>query len=109
LVQRDAIAVALFVAAGTFGAHAQYALRDALDAEDAFYAFKHVYLSRNPDAKFHEDDYAAFRGQLRPLALRHFPHRMASKMLLKPLGLSAPVGRLVVPAMTSASRLLFLI
>jgi hypothetical protein len=30
-------------------------------------------------------------------------------MLLKPLGLSAPVGRVVVPAVTSASRLLFLI
>jgi len=80
-----------------------------VDAEDAFYAFKHVYLSHNPDAEFRKDDYAAFRGQLRPLAVRHFPHRMASKMLLKPLGLSAPVNRLVVPAMTSASRLLLLI
>ena len=79
-----------------------------VDAEDAFYAFKHVYLRHNPDAEFHEADYAAFRAQLRPLAVRHFPHRMASKMLLKPLGLSAPVGRLVVPAVASASRLLFL-
>ncbi|MGO8920823.1 MAG: ferritin-like domain-containing protein [Stellaceae bacterium] len=79
-----------------------------VDAEDAFYAFKHVYLARNPSAEFREDDYAAFRAQLRPLVVRHFPHRMASKMLLKPLGLSAPVGRLVVPAVASASRLLFL-
>jgi hypothetical protein len=79
-----------------------------VDAEDAFYAFKHVYLARNPDAEFHEDDYAAFRAQLRPLAVRHFPHRMASKMLLKPLRLNAPVGRLVVPAVASASGLLFL-
>jgi hypothetical protein len=79
-----------------------------VDAEDAFYAFKHVYLARNPEAEFHADDYAAFRAQLRPLVVRHFPHRMASKMLLKPLGLSAPVGRLVVPAVASASRLLFL-
>jgi hypothetical protein len=29
-------------------------------------------------------------------------------MLLKPLGLSPPIGRLVVPAVTSASRLLLL-
>jgi hypothetical protein len=79
-----------------------------VDAEDAFYAFKHVYLAWNPDAEFREGDYAAFRAQLRPLAVRHFPHRMASKMLLKPLGLSAPLGRLVVPAVASASRLMFL-
>jgi len=79
-----------------------------VDAEDAFYAFKHVYLAWNPRAEFRKDDYAAFRAQLRPLAMRHFPRRMASRMLLKPLGLSAPVGRLVVPAVASASRLLFL-
>jgi hypothetical protein len=79
-----------------------------VDAEDAFYAFKHVYLAWNPHAEFRADDYAAFRTKLRPLAVRHFPHRMASKMLLKPLGLSARVGRLAVPAVTSASRLLFL-
>ena len=79
-----------------------------VDAEDAFYAFKHVYLAWNPHAEFREGDYTAFRAQLRPLAVRHFPHRMASKMLLKPLGLSAPIGRLVVPAVASASRLLFL-
>jgi hypothetical protein len=79
-----------------------------VDAEDAFYAFKHVYLARNPRAEFRDDDYAAFRARLRPLVVRHFPHRMASKMLLKPLGLSAPVGRLVAPAVASASRLMFL-
>jgi hypothetical protein len=79
-----------------------------VDAEDAFYAFKHVFLAWNPRAEFHKRDYTAFRAQLRPLAVRHFPHRMASKMLLKPLGLSAPIGRLAVPAVTAASRLLFL-
>lgn len=78
-----------------------------VDAEDAFYAFKHVYLARHPDAEFRADDYLAFRAQLKPLAARHFPHRMASKMLLKPLDLSAPVGRVMVPAVASASRLLF--
>jgi len=79
-----------------------------VDAEDAFYAFKHVYLARNPDCAFRDENYAAFRAQLRPLAARHFPHRMASKMLLKPLRLNAPVGRLAVPAVASASRLFFL-
>ncbi len=79
-----------------------------VDAEDAFYAFKHVFLGRNPGAEFHDKDYAAFRAALRPVARQHFPHKMATKMLLKPLGLSAPVGRVVVPAIASASRLLFL-
>ena len=80
-----------------------------VDAEDAFYAFKHVYLAQNPGTEFHTDDYAEFRARLRPLAARHFPHQMASKMLLKPLGLKAPVGRLMVPAVASASRLLCLL
>ena len=79
-----------------------------VDAEDGFYAFKHVHLAHNPDVGFHVRDYEAFRARLRPLAKRHFPHAMATKMLLKPLGLSAPVGRLVVPAVTSATRLFFL-
>jgi hypothetical protein len=79
-----------------------------VDAEDAFYAFKHVYLSRNPGAEFQDRNYAEFRANLRPLAKQHFPHKMATKMLLKPLGLSAPVGRVVVPAVASASRLFFL-
>jgi hypothetical protein len=79
-----------------------------IDAKDAFYAFKHVYLARNPRATFRPEDYATFRAQLRPLAVRHFPHRMASGMLLKPLRLSVPIGRLMVPAVASASRLLLL-
>ena len=76
-----------------------------VDAEDAFYAFKHAYLTHNPDAEFRDDDYATFRALLRPLAARHYPHRMASKMLLKPLGLSPRIGRIAVPAVASASRL----
>lgn len=80
-----------------------------VDGEDAFYGFKHAYLARNHHAKFGDDVYASFRAQLRPLVVRYFPHRMASKMLLKPLRLGAPLGRLMVPAVTSASRLLFMI
>jgi hypothetical protein len=79
-----------------------------VDSVDAFYAFKHVHIGRNPDVVFREDDYAGFRSKLRPFAARHFPHRMASKMLLKPLDLGAGVGRLAVSAVASASRLLFL-
>jgi hypothetical protein len=77
-----------------------------IDAEDAFYVFKHVYHARNPDAEFRKCDYEAFRTGARQLAKQHFPHRMAIKMLLKPLGLNAAVGRVVVPTMTSVARLL---
>jgi hypothetical protein len=80
-----------------------------VDGEDAFYAFKHVHLGHHPNVGFQSSDYEAFRSSLRPLAKRHFPYNMATKMLLKPLDLSAPVGRLVVPAVTSATRFLFLI
>jgi hypothetical protein len=78
-----------------------------VDAEDAFYAFKHVYSAANPQAEFHRRDYDAFRGGVRQLAGRYFPHEMAVKMLLKPLGLSPPLAYLAVPAVTSAARLFF--
>ncbi len=79
-----------------------------VNSVDAFYAFKHVHIARNPDVGFREDDYAGFRSKLRPFAARHFPHRMASKMLLRPLDLGPRAGRLAVSAAASASRLLFL-
>ena len=79
-----------------------------VDAEDAYLAFKHVYLTHHPGAVFREADYAAYRAQLRPFAARHYPYRMASKMLLKPLGLAPPLSRVATPAVASVSRLLLL-
>ena len=78
-----------------------------IDAEDALFAFKHVYLARNPRADFRKSDYGEFRDGLLRLARHHFPHDMALKMLLQPLDLSAGVKRVVVPTVTSAARLLF--
>jgi len=79
-----------------------------VETEDAYFAFKHVYLTHNRGAAFAEADYTAYRAQLRPFAARHFPYRMASKMLLKPLGLAGPLSRLATPALASVSRLLLL-
>jgi hypothetical protein len=79
-----------------------------VDAEDAFYAFKHVFLGSHPGARFERRDYVAFRAGFRTVAQQHFPYAMAVKMLLKPLGLSAAVGRVVLPAATAATRLLLL-
>ena len=79
-----------------------------IDAEDAFLAFKHVYLARNQGAEFNQSDYDNFRANARALAKHHYPYDMAVRMILKPLDLSPPVTRIVLPPMVSATRLLFL-
>jgi hypothetical protein len=79
-----------------------------VDAGDAFYAFKALYLAHNPDTEFHKIDYEAYRDGVVQFAKCHFPHGMAVKMLLKPLGLNAVVGRAVLPAVTSATRFFLL-
>ncbi len=76
-------------------------------AEDAKIAFKHVFLVANPDKKFTERDYAGFRANFRRIGRTSFPYHMAVKMILKPLGLSAPVGRVVQPTLEYTTRFLF--
>ena len=79
-----------------------------VDNEDAFLAFKHVYLIDNPDAEFKPADYEAFRTATGQLAKKFYPHDMAVRMMLKPLELRPTVTRMIVPPMVSAARLLFL-
>jgi hypothetical protein len=79
-----------------------------VDVEDAFLAFKHVFLASNPGAEFQPADYDAFRARVRHLAKRHFPYDMAVRMMLKPLELSPPVVRVIAPPIISAARFLFL-
>ena len=76
-----------------------------VEAEDAFYAFKAVFGVSNPGVEFQKRDYVAYRDGAMQLTKSHFPHGMAVKMLLKPLGLSPMVGRAMLPAITSAMRL----
>ncbi len=59
-------------------------------AEDAYFAFKHVFLERNPDEAFTQEAYDEFRASFRRLGRTTFPYEMAVKMILKPLDLSAP-------------------
>ena len=80
-----------------------------IDGVDAYFAFKHVYLSRNPGVEFTPSAYKAFRKGFRKLSGRHFPHRMAVKMLLKLLPLPSILERMIVPPLASMSRLLFLL
>jgi len=79
----------------------------AIDGIDAYVAFKHVYLSRNPGTEFTPSAYKAFRKGCRKLSSRHFPHRMAVKMLLRLLPLPPTLERIIVPPLALMTRLLF--
>lgn len=79
-----------------------------VDTEDAYIAFKHVFLASKPGAEFSPADYEAFRGGVRRIGRDHFPYGMALKMFLKPLGLAPVIGRVVVPSATAATRFLLL-
>jgi hypothetical protein len=76
-------------------------------AEDAYYAFKHVFQERNPGEPFTVDAYDKFRASFRRIGRTTFPYEMAVKMILKPLDLSPPVGRVVQPAVETTARFLF--
>jgi len=76
-------------------------------AEDAYFAFKHVFLERNPEEAFTQEAYDEFRASFRRIGRTIFPYEMAVKMILKPLDLSAPLGRVVQPAVETTARFLF--
>jgi hypothetical protein len=76
-----------------------------VEAEDTFYAFRAVFRGSHPDVEFERSDYDAYRDGVLNLVRQHFPHGMAVKMLLKPLGMSPMVGRAMVPAVKQATRL----
>jgi hypothetical protein len=79
-----------------------------IDAEDAAIAFKHVRLARHPGVPYRDADYVAFRGQVRPMAQRHYRFDQAVRMLLRPLELSGLAGRATLwLATTIARRMLF--
>jgi hypothetical protein len=76
-----------------------------VETEDAFCAYKAVFTVLHPDAEFDRADYNAWRDSVVRLMRECFPHGMAVKMLLKPLDLNPLVGRAMLPAITSATRL----
>jgi rubrerythrin len=77
-----------------------------IDTEDLFYAYKHVHLARYRPSTFEAEDYRSFCAESRRFARPHFPHRMASEMLLKPLGLNVRLGQVLIPATSWAARTL---
>jgi hypothetical protein len=75
-------------------------------AEDVYIAFKHAFLVRNPGIPFTEAEYDKFCASFRRIGRRAFPYEMAVKMILKPLDLSAPLGRVVQPTLEYTTRFL---
>jgi len=72
-----------------------------IQSEDAFIAFKHIYLASNPCRDFDPAKYDTYRQGIKRLAKEHFPQEMATKMILKPLDLGPTAGRIIVPVVTS--------
>ncbi|WP_455380919.1 ferritin-like domain-containing protein [Acidihalobacter prosperus] len=62
-----------------------------IDSEDAYFAFKHAYLARY--GTFDESAYRSFNREIRQLARRHYPYRMAVHMGIKPLDLPKTVNK----------------
>jgi rubrerythrin len=75
--------------------------------EDAYIAFKHVFLVARPEESFTDEAYNEFRASFRRIGRETFPYTMAVKMILKPLDLSVPVGRVAQPALEYTTRLIF--
>jgi len=79
----------------------------ALEArdEDAYIAFKHAYAVRHPEQPFDDAAWRAFIRGLRQIVWRHYPYRMAIKMLLAPIPLGARIKSFVGALMTGVARL----
>jgi hypothetical protein len=72
--------------------------------EDAYYAFKHVYLKRHPERRFHDDAYRMFRTHYAALARQYYPYEMAARMILKPLGINPYLRRVTLPLLTAGAK-----
>lgn len=74
------------------------------ESDDAYYAFKHVYRLRHPDCAFRREDFEGFMSELNPIMQRHYPYKMAVRMLLAMLDLNALVRRFTEPFLIAAAR-----
>jgi hypothetical protein len=74
--------------------------------EDAYCAFKHVFLECHPRGRFHDSDYRIFCSRWRLLARSYYLYEMALKMFLKPIGLKHWVEKTAVPLLLSGAKYL---
>ena len=75
-----------------------------VENEDAYYAFKHVYLERHPTRRFEEGAYEEFRRHYLALARQYYPYEMAVRMFVKPLGLNRRIKRLALPLLAASAK-----
>ncbi len=72
--------------------------------EDAYCAFKHVFIERDPRHQLHDGAYKAFCRHYRLRARSCYPYDMAIKMFLKPIGLNRWVQRAAIPLLLLGAR-----
>ncbi len=73
--------------------------------EDAYIAFKHAFMARYPDRPFNVAAWRNFRRSLRQLIWRHYPYRMAIKMILNPMPLASWIKSLTSSVLTGVAKL----
>jgi hypothetical protein len=61
--------------------------------EDAYLAFRYVHTTRNPSVPFNAAHWHVYNKQVKRLARRYYPYRMAIQMLLKPIPMTQLIKR----------------
>jgi hypothetical protein len=76
--------------------------------EDALVGLKHAWLMRHPDMPLQEQLLESVTCELRAMLRKHYPYRMALKMLLQPLALNRTLVNFSLPVLEgTARRLMF--
>ncbi len=75
-----------------------------IENEDAYCAFKHVFLESHPERRSYLGQFNVFCQHYRMLARRYYPYEMAVKMFLKPIGLNRLIRRAAVPLISAGAR-----
>jgi len=77
-----------------------------INGEDAYYAFKHVFLERHPERRFHDSDYKVFCRHWKVLARDFYPYEMAVRMFLKPVQLNRCLRPMTVSLLVTGAKCL---
>ncbi|WP_295991014.1 ferritin-like domain-containing protein [Rugamonas sp.] len=72
--------------------------------EDAYIAFKHVWLARHPGQEFPAAEWKRYNGTVRSLARHYYPFGMALTMLVKPVPLAEPLKRMILAPLRLLAR-----
>lgn len=79
-----------------------------ISGQDAYFAFKHVYIVRHPGRAFDESEWQRYNKAVKKHSREHYPHSMAVKMLLKPIPMFEPFRRLLEWPLLGVAKLVSL-